>query len=179
MNTHTHIHSQDCWLSVPCPSKEDYSGREKAVNYWQKKELDLDLRPAGAEQERKRERKVIQNQQAVTGTAYILFSLRFPQALQVMSSITALIESFLMDQQLSVIQVNTYIHGSLGRVQSNIHQVSGDKSCSDAIAFFLIIVVFRVLPLLGSCALMWKAEQLSHNALSAFILTSKVENYRI
>jgi len=46
-----------------------------------------------------------------------------------MSSITALMESFLMDQQLSVIQVNTYVHGSLGRVQSNIRQVSGDKSC--------------------------------------------------
>jgi len=92
-----------------------------------------------------------------------------------MSSITALMKFFLMDQQLSVIQVNTYVHGSLGRVQSNIRQVSGDKSCSDAIAFFLIIVVFRALVLLGSCALMWKTQRLSHNTLTAFILTSEVE----
>lgn len=47
-----------------------------------------------------------------------------------------------MDQQLSVIQVNTYNRGGSGRVQSNIRQVSEDNSFSDAIAFFLIIVVF-------------------------------------
>lgn len=46
---------------MPCPLKEDYSDREKAMN-WQKKGLDLDFRPAGAKQEREGEKKVIQDQ---------------------------------------------------------------------------------------------------------------------